>query len=176
MSNYTALKNLPPKAEKEPPDVVRFTVYGEPVAKERARTVTTVNRRGRKSTHSYTPDKTASQEQNIALVYKSIYHGARFAKDASLSLSATFFFKIPKRTSRKKREAMIAGEIRPAYRPDVDNCIKAVADSLNKVLYQDDSQIVEMTGRKYYSETPRTEICVERLGSAETDGSPEEHA
>lgn len=176
VSNYTASKNLPPKAEKEPPDVVRFTVYGEPVAKERARTVTTVSRRGRKRTHSYTPDKTASQEQNIALVYKSIYHGARFQRGISLSLSATFFFKIPKRTSKKNRDAMLAGELRPAHRPDVDNCIKTVADSLNKVLYEDDSQIVEMSGRKYYSDTPRTEVCVARIGKADLAADRKDNA
>ena len=169
MSNYTALKNSSPAAKYEPPDVVRFTVFGEPVAKERARTVATISRRGRKSTHSYTPDKTANQEQNIALVYKSIYHGACFQRGISLCLSATFFFKIPKRTSKKNRDAMLAGEIRPAHRPDVDNCIKTVADGLNKVLYEDDSQIVEMTGRKFYSDTPRTEICVARVGKADMD-------
>ena len=69
------------------PSTVRFVVYGDPVPKERARTVTDVKPNGKKVTHSYTPENS------------SIH----------------------------------------------------------------DEQIVEMTGRKFFSEKPRTEICISRL-------------
>lgn len=45
---------------------------------------------------------------------------------------------------------MLAGEIRPTKRPDVDNVLKAVADSLNGLAYHDDAQLIEMKGTKRY--------------------------
>ena len=45
---------------------------------------------------------------------------------------------------------MIAGEIRPTKRPDVDNVLKAIADSLNGLAYADDAQVVDMRASKQY--------------------------
>ena len=154
--------------------IVKFTVYGEPVPKERARTVTSVGYDGKKHTHSYTPEKTEIHEQKIALVYKSIYHGFKFPKGVPLRLACDFFFEIPKTIQRKKvnpktREAMLAGEIRPMNKKDPDNCLKTVADAGNGVIYEDDEQIVEMAGRKFYSDHPRTEIFIAKIGEGETD-------
>lgn len=38
---------------------------------------------------------------------------------------------------------MLAGEIRPTKKPDMDNVVKIIADSLNNLAYYDDTQIVE---------------------------------
>ena len=147
---------------------VRFVVYGDPVPKERARTVTDVKPNGKKVTHSYTPENTSIHEQKIALVYKSVYHGFKFPAGVPLNLCCDFYFGIPKTYRKKKvtkqmKEEMLAGEIRPMNKKDPDNCLKTVADSGNGVIYDDDEQIVEMTGRKFFSEKPRTEICISRL-------------
>jgi hypothetical protein len=40
-------------------------------------------------------------------------------------------------------------------RPDIDNCYKSIADSLNNYLYQDDSQIVEAHIYKRYTTDPK---------------------
>jgi Holliday junction resolvase RusA-like endonuclease len=40
----------------------------------------------------------------------------------------------------------------PIRRPDLDNCLKLAADALNTRLMRDDSQIVEMTGLRYWSD------------------------
>jgi Holliday junction resolvase RusA-like endonuclease len=48
--------------------------------------------------------------------------------------------------------------MRPTKRPDWDNLGKLVSDSLNGLAYKDDSQIVEATAAKYYSDRPRVEI------------------
>lgn len=42
---------------------------------------------------------------------------------------------------RKRREAMIAGTIRPTKKPDADNVLKIVTDSLNDIAYYDDAQM-----------------------------------
>jgi Holliday junction resolvase RusA-like endonuclease len=68
------------------------------------------------------------------------------------------FFFIPKSTSNKKREKMLSGEIRPTKKPDTDNLAKIILDSLNKMAYDDDSQIVTLTVQKFYSDEPRVEV------------------
>ena len=45
-------------------------------------------------------------------------------------------------------------------RPDIDNLIKTVLDSMNGTLVKDDSQIYTITSRKIYSEVGRIEITL----------------
>lgn len=40
----------------------------------------------------------------------------------------------------------------------MDNCIKIIADALNKIAYHDDTQIVDCQVRKFYSDDPRVEV------------------
>ena len=56
--------------------------------------------------------------------------------------------------------------------PDVDNLAKFVLDSLNTYLYRDDSVIVELHCRKFYSvdREGRTRVRVRRLGAAAGGG------
>ena len=63
----------------------------------------------------------------------------------------------------KKKAAMMAGQIRPTKKPDADNCAKSVLDALNKIAFDDDSQIVELHVNKYYSENPRVTITLEEI-------------
>ena len=58
---------------------------------------------------------------------------------------------------------MEAGEIRPVKKPDADNIIKVVADSLNKVAYRDDADIVRVALEKFYSWQPRIEVEIKTL-------------
>ncbi len=62
--------------------------------------------------------------------------------------------------SKTKAAAAERGELRPSEKPDVDNYIKDIKDGLNKVLWQDDSQMVDLHVSKFYSEKPRIEIKV----------------
>lgn len=149
-----------PERKIEAYSEISFTVYGEPVSKSRPR----VTRWG-----TYTPEKTTSQEKKIALVYKSIYHGFKFDKDVPLRLETDFYVGVPKSDGKKTREKKLSGEIRPTKKPDVDNEQKLVQDSLNQVAFYDDAQIVETVGRKFYSDKPRTEIKIKRIGG-DNDG------
>lgn len=147
---------------------VGFTVFGNPVSKQRPRTVRNKKRNGKTAVHTYTPSKTKNQEEKIATVYRAIYGNFMFEKDVPLMMVCKFYFKIPgtlngKYVNKKTREKMIAGEIRPLNKLDTDNLIKTVADGGNGVIYVDDSQIVEMMASKYWSEEPRTEIFIARL-------------
>ena len=54
----------------------------------------------------------------------------------------------------------IYGELLLVVKPDIDNYVKAVLDGLNGLLFVDDKQIIELTARKKYSESARTEVTV----------------
>ena len=147
---------------------ISFSVYGDPVSKLRPRTVR--NKGSGKAVHTFTPQKTVDQEKKIALVYKSIYGSFKFEKNVPLRVEVDFFLKIPKSTSKKKRQKMNDGENRPTKKVgDTDNYLKCATDSINGIAYDDDSQIVEIIGRKFYSDQPRTEILIMRVGGDGND-------
>ena len=140
-----------PEGRTEGHREVKFTVYGNPVQKDRPRVV---------NGHAFTTRKTSDHEEIIALVYKSVYHDFMFEKDAPLRMVMDFYLEIPKSATKKKRKLMMDGKIRVIKRPDVDNLQKCVADALNGVAYFDDAQIVEMVGRKHYSSRARTDVYI----------------
>lgn len=134
---------------------VRFTAYGNPCAKERPRVA---------NNHAYTPRKTKEQEEKIAWMYKSVYRSFKFPKGVPLKIEVDMYLAIPASETKKAKDAMRSGKIRPVKRIiDTDNGVKLVMDALNGVAYEDDSQIVEIVGRKFYSDVPRTEVCITRL-------------
>lgn len=51
----------------------------------------------------------------------------------------------------------------PAVRPDLDNYLKAFLDACTGILYEDDSQIIDLHGLKLYSETPSVYVSVEAV-------------
>lgn len=55
------------------------------------------------------------------------------------------------------------GRTRATAKPDVDKLIRAISDALTGVVWEDDSQLVEVTAKKQYGLPPRTEITVESL-------------
>lgn len=132
---------------------VEFTIPGVPVAKGRPR----VMRNG----HSYTPEKTILYENLVKTEYEIQTDSYRFPDDASLYMKVQAFFPIPKSASKKKRQQMECGEIRPIKRPDNDNVLKGISDALNEIAYKDDSQIVSVLVEKHYAAEPcvRVEIC-----------------
>ena len=80
-----------------------------------------------------------------------------------VSLAVEFLIPIPKSLSKKKK-ALLYGEPCTSKRlGDLDNLAKICMDSGNNVLYEDDSQIVEIHAKKVYADIPGTIICLETL-------------
>ena len=101
---------------------VKFTVYGEPKGKGRPRFNT-------KTGHAMTPKDTVSYENLVKLEWQTAYGTESFPKEAMLDMRIKAYYRIPKSASKKKRAAMLAGEIRPTKKPDMDNVVKIIADS-----------------------------------------------
>jgi len=56
---------------------------------------------------------------------------------------------------------VVDGVLRPTTKPDIDNLVKGIKDSLSKFLWYDDSQVTELVARKLYSDNPRAEVTIE---------------
>lgn len=132
--------------------MIRFTILGEPVSKQRPR----VTKWG-----TYTPDKTVNYENLVKQLY--ISEGLPQLV-GELEIEVVAYFVIPKSISKKKRDQMNKGIIRPTKKPDLDNIIKIISDALNTIAYHDDSQIVKATIEKYYSDNPRVEVVLQEVG------------
>jgi Holliday junction resolvase RusA-like endonuclease len=76
--------------------------------------------------------------------------------DGALALELRFDMPIPAGTSKKKRAAMLAGQIPHIKKPDIDNLAKFVADCLNRLAWRDDCQVVALNAIKAYAENPAT--------------------
>ena len=122
-----------------------FIVDGKPQGKQRPRF-------SRISKTVYTPTKTAKYEKQIAKAYTES-GGKCIPADCYVSVNVSAFFPVPKSYSKKKREDCLERILRPDKKPDIDNILKVVLDALNKVAYEDDKQVVELIGRKYYTES-----------------------
>lgn len=138
---------------------VRFTVPGPPKGKARARTV-----KGRGGqTFSYTPEGTVLYENLIKTCYLQQPNNMIFNDGQPLKVVVQAFYDIPKSYSKKKRQQMISGEIRPTKKPDIDNIAKCILDALNKVAYRDDTQVIELVMKKAYAEIPRVEVEIKEI-------------
>ena len=136
----------------------RVIVPGEPKAKARPKWA---------KFGMYSPKKTVEYENLIRLFFTEQNPGAK-PIEGSVSMVIMAYFTIPKSASKKNREAMLAGKIRPTKRPDVDNIIKVFSDSLNGIAYKDDSQICSVKCEKVYSPIPRVICQIGAMGKEES--------
>ena len=132
---------------------VNFTVYGEPKGKGRPRFNT-------KTGHAMTPKDTVNYETLVHMEYMSQCGNVKFPDGAMLDMRIKAYYSIPKSKSKKMKVLMLDGTIRPTKKPDMDNVVKIIADSLNQVAYRDDTQIVDCQCRKFYSDSPRVEVRI----------------
>lgn len=109
---------------------------------------------------SYTPDKTRSYEQCIALFARQAM-AATPPQHCALRVTVIAAFPVPKSYSKKRRAACLQGCERPAKKPDLDNVLKAILDACNGVVWADDAQIVGVVASKTYTEVPSVRILVQ---------------
>jgi Holliday junction resolvase RusA-like endonuclease len=135
--------------------MIEFCVPGKPRGKGRPR----FSRNG----HAYTPAETAAYENLIALACSEA-KGDNPALTGPVAVYIRAYKEPPKSASKRKREAMLVGDIRPTNKPDLDNIIKAVLDGCNGVAYLDDKQIVELSTEVWYADEPRIEVKIKEVG------------
>lgn len=131
--------------------MIKLIIPGEPMGKGRPRL-------GKFGTH--TPVKTAHYENLVKEMF-AISKQVSIPDRPQLKAKIDCYYSIPQSASEKKKLLMRNGDIRPTKKPDCDNVAKIILDSLNKVAYADDSQVVELTVNKWYSDNPRVDVEIE---------------
>ena len=71
-------------------------------------------------------------------------------------MNIEFFYEIPQSWSKKKKEEAKWHKTKP----DIDNLIKSVMDSLNGIAFKDDSQVVMIKARKQYASFNGVQITI----------------
>ena len=128
--------------------IVHFVLDGVPRGKQRPRVA---------NGHAYTPIETRRYERALQDAY---IEQARFyfGDTTRVQMRVIAWYMIPKSTPKTMRAMMLNGDIRPIAKPDLDNVLKAISDSLNGLAFSDDKQINAMMIEKRYTETPRVEV------------------
>ena len=137
--------------------LIEITIDGKPVAKGRPRFA----RRGA-FVSTYTPAKTADYEAIIAAAGRASMIGQKLTESALVAFF-DIFIPYPKAFTKKQRSEAGNGILRPVKKPDWDNFGKIISDALNGIVYKDDSQIVEGTVRKFYSDHPCVKITIKTV-------------
>lgn len=121
----------------------------EPTAKARARTIF---KNGK--VWSFTPKKTQEAQNDLQTLIREQVKEP-FAFHIPVSLTVTFY--------RTRATFVPKSETMPVRRPDLDNFIKGVLDSLNGIAVYDDSQITSIHAYKRYSDNGQGYITLELI-------------
>lgn len=132
---------------------LKFIILGEPKAKARPRFG--------KGGAVYTPDGTINYENWVKQCF-ILEHRQKFL-EGQIRATIHAYFTIPKSATKGERLAMQHNITRPTKRPDTDNIAKIVLDSLNGLAYKDDSAVVDLVVKKFWSEEPRVEVILEEI-------------
>lgn len=136
--------------------MIIFEINAKPFGKERPRF-------GRGTV--YTPPKTAALEIMIGNLAKQAMRGKKIIK-GSVIAHITVREKIPDSWPEWKKTAAICGRIRHTKKPDLDNIAKLILDSINNIVYKDDSQVTYLRINKQYSNANTTLVNIEETGDA----------
>ncbi len=135
-------------------DSVVVELQGEPRGKGRARF-------SRKSGRAYTPAETVSYEGALRVLAQQVMSG-RPPFEGPVSVEVVAYFSIPQSWSNKKKRLAETGGLHPTKKPDWDNLAK-VTDSLNGVVWRDDTQVVVGRILKLYNYMPSLHITVKPI-------------
>lgn len=131
---------------------VNFVIPGKPFGKKSVRTTM--------KGWSYMPKENTEYKNKVIKAYKEKYKNFKFDAKAPLYVEITARFEMPQSASLKLQTQMIQGEVMPTVKPDSDNIVKMVLDSLNKVCFEDDKQVVLHVCRKQYGIAPEVIVFI----------------
>jgi len=125
----------------------------------------TIKGKGRPRVNSYTgvvytPTTTKDYECLVEQYFLLKY--PRFKQlEGRLSVNITATFSIPKCTKKQDKEKMLENSLSPTKKPDIDNIVKIILDSMNKFAFKDDTQITKLSVEKKYGEEEKILVSIE---------------
>ncbi len=99
--------------------------------------------------HAMTPQDTVTYENWVKVCYQNA--GGKLL-EGSVRAKIDIYYKVPKSYTKKRVKAIRDGLDYPQKKPDADNVAKIILDSLNKIAFDDDSQVVELQVNKLWTE------------------------
>ena len=144
---------------------VTFHVPGPPTGKARARFNTKTGR-------AFTPTKTVNAESHIALCWQQT--GADRLENGPVFLQIVAVLDRPRSHYTKAGDLNAAGRANwwCLRKPDLDNIVKLVADSLNGVAYRDDAQIVVIDAHRRWAQDGEQAGLTITVAPATTEAVP----
>lgn len=133
----------------------KFEILERAIGKERPR----VNTR---TGAVYTPSKTASFEEKVKWAFKGKYNIAEKPSEKPFKAKITAIFKPAESLSKKKKEELIT-KVDYTQKPDADNIAKIILDSLNGLVYKDDSQVSTLLVLKDYGQENKIIVELEEI-------------
>lgn len=150
------------------PVFVCFELTGKPGHKGRHRSRIVVPKGSRKAfVHHYPDPETEAYEKVLAEV-AALHMRGKQPTERPVSLLVHAFREVPASWSPRERAAALAGAVVPTSRPDGDNYLKCAQDALNKIVYADDSQVIDARVIKRYDATPALRIEIREFVIAGT--------
>lgn len=108
----------------------------------------------------YTPTRTKDYESLVEQYFLLKY--PRFkALEGRIKVSIIAYFSIPKTTKKSDINEMLENNISPTKKPDIDNIVKAILDSMNKFAFKDDNQITKLEVEKKYAIEDKVYVKIE---------------
>lgn len=148
---------MPNDLSRRQPDFV-VNLPGPPRGKGRPRTRVVKTGGGKSFASIYTDAETRNYEGMLRQAAADAVGNAPLLA-GPLIVAVHALFPVPASWSRRKRADALCGAMMPTGKPDCDNLGKEI-DALNGIVWNDDSQVVEMTITKAYAEKPGLEIRV----------------
>ena len=128
----------------------------------------------------YEDPKMMKWRKEVTDYIKGNYDGRYF--DGAVRVEVTFYMKAPQNVSKKpsERAKHKAKQLYSKYisrllwhvkKPDLDNLIKSLFDSISKseIVWSDDNIVCDLRAKKLYSPNPRIEIEIEEIEGYEDD-------
>lgn len=132
-----------------------FTFNYAPVAQARPRMTP------RPYPHMYDPAPVKRFKKMIgAEAEKQLEELGQQYSDKAIEVITVFYRPVQKSLSKLETARRLKRIALPTVKPDLDNYEKSFFDSLNKILWKDDCQLVMQLSRKVYSDHPRIEVEV----------------
>ena len=105
---------------------------------------------------------TTSQTKNYEKLISQMCAISTVKKNSVKPIKAKIYcnFQIPKSFTKKKKGQAQKGVLFPTKKPDCDNIVKVVLDSLNGIAYEDDKQVIDVRCIKQYNKEQGEEIVI----------------
>lgn len=148
------------KTEKSKLLVMKIIIPGVPQPKQSARFRNVKSKTGKKDfIMSYQKKSVTNNASNIGKIALSQLPVDFIPYDCAVVAKVTFVFPPLSSWNKTTKTLFESGKtIFKTTKPDVDNCLKALFDGLNGIVFVDDSRVSRVISEKIYGKEPRVEL------------------